>query len=289
MKVFVTGWDGLLGSSLVPILRERHEVAGIGLADGDIGDRVLVRGRLESFRPDAVIHLAAMTAVDACEGNEAEAFRINAEGSRLVAAEAERVGASITTLSTDYVFDGTKGAPYLEDDEPRPLSVYGRSKLAGEQGVQGASTRWAVVRSAWLFGPGGRNFVDTILGLLRERESLDVVSDQTGSPTYAPDLAEALTALVEAKGRGIYHLANEDPGSWYDLAREAVRGIGLDPDRVHPATTAEVGRPAPRPAFSVLDTTRARTRHGIGLRPWRDALRAHLDRRREQLEDKEDS
>jgi dTDP-4-dehydrorhamnose reductase len=279
MKVFVTGWDGLLGSSLVPRLREGHETAGMGLADGDIGDRSLVRRRLEAFGPDAVIHLAAMTAVDACESDEAEAFRVNAEGSRLVAAEAERVGASVLAISSDYVFDGVTDRPYTEDDEPRPLSVYGRSKAAAEEGVRGVNPRWTVVRSAWLFGPGGRNFVDTILDLLRTRETVDVVSDQTGSPTYAPDLAGALVALVEAQGRGVYHLVNSGAGSWYDLAREAARLAGLAPERVRPADTAAVGRPAPRPGFSVLDTARARERHGIAFRPWRDALRVHVEDR----------
>jgi len=279
MRVFVTGWDGLLGSALVPRLRDRHEVAGMGLDDGDIGDRALVRSRLEAFRPDAVIHLAAMTAVDACEADEAEAFRVNAEGSRMVAAEAENVEASVLALSSDYVFDGAQDEPYGEDDEPRPLSIYGRSKLAGEEGVRGANTRWTVVRSAWLFGPGGRNFVDTILDALQTRETVNVVSDQTGSPTYAPDLAVALVALLEVGGRGVYHLANAGAGSWYDLAREAVRGSGLDPERVRPAGTAEIGRPAPRPAWSVLDTTRAHERHGIQMRPWLDALRSHLEYR----------
>ncbi len=276
MKVFVTGWDGLLGSALVPLLRRSHDVAGMGIADGDIAEPSLVRSRLDAFRPDVVIHLAAMTAVDACESAEEEAFRVNAEGSRLVAAEAERRGARVLAVSSDYVFDGTKGAPYTEDDPVRPLSVYGRSKLAGEGGIAGASTDWAVVRSAWLYGGGGRNFVDTILELLETRDTVSVVSDQVGSPTYASDLAEGIAALVADRARGIYHVVNAGRASWFDLAREAARLTGLDPDRVRPVSTGAAGRPAPRPRFSVLDAARARERHGVDLRPWPQALAAYL-------------
>ncbi len=276
MRIFVTGWDGLLGSALVPLLRESHEVAGMGIADGDIADPNLVRSRLDAFRPDVVVHLAAMTAVDACESAEEEAFRVNAEGSRLVAAEAERRGARVLALSSDYVFAGTKGTPYAEDDPVGPLSVYGRSKLAGEEGIAGASTDWAVVRSAWLYGGGGRNFVDTILGLLETRETVSVVSDQIGSPTYASDLAAGIAALVAARARGIYHVVNAGRASWFDLAREAARLAGLDPERVRPVDTEAAGRPAPRPRFSVLDAARARERHGVDLRPWPRALAAYL-------------
>ncbi len=276
MRIFVTGWDGLLGSALMPLLAAGHETAGMGIADGDAADARFLRSRLDAFRPHAVIHLAAMTAVDRCESQPDEAFRVNAEGSRVTAAEAERVDAAVLMVSTDYVFDGAKGAPYTEDDPPAPLSVYGRSKLAGEEAVRAASTRWAVVRSAWLFGPGGPNFVDTILGLLAGRDRLPVVDDQTGSPTYAPDLAAGLVRLVEARARGLYHLANAGRATWCGLAREAARLRGLDPARVVSATTAEVGRPAPRPPFSVLDCGRARERHRVALRPWTEALAEHL-------------
>lgn len=280
MRVLVTGWDGLLGTSLVRLLQERHEVVGIGVADGEISDVSFVRSRLEAFDPDAVVHLAAMTAVDACEGEEADAFRINAEGSRVVAAEAERSNASVLALSTDYVFDGKKATPYGEEDPPRPLSVYGRSKLAGEEAVRAAATRWAVVRSAWLFGPGGRNFVSTVLDLLASRPVVHVVRDQVGSPTYSLDLAKALVTLVERRARGTYHVVNRGSASWFDLARAAAEAAGLDPERVQPTRTKEMPRPALRPAYSVLDAARVRERHGIELRPWREALREYVTARR---------
>ena len=280
MRIFVTGWDGLLGSALVPVLRARgHEVQGMGVADADIAEAVYLRERLGAFRPECLVHLAAMTAVDRCESEPEEAFRVNEEGSRVVAAEAARAGARVMALSTDYVFDGLKGAPYREEDSVRPLSVYGRSKLAGERAVRAGTQHWAIVRSAWLFGPGGKNFVDTILGLAAERDEIAVVDDQTGSPTYAPDLAGALAALVEARAEGTLHLANSGSATWCGLAREAVRLAGGDPARIRGASTAEIARPAPRPGFSVLDCSRARIGPGVTLRPWCDALAAYLSGR----------
>lgn len=276
MRVFVTGWDGLLGSSLVPRLRTGHEVDGFGVKAADILDRNHLRGKLDSFRPDLVVHLAAMTQVDRCEEEVNEAFRINGEGSRLVAAEAERVDAAVLSLSTDYVFDGASDRPYRETDPPRPLSVYGRSKHAGEEAVREAATRWTVVRSAWLFGEGGPNFVTAILGALETRETVRVVSDQTGSPTYAADLARGLSILIEAGACGLYHLVNAGSTSWYELAREVVRVKGMDPDRVQPATTEEIGRLAPRPPYSVLSAELAEERFGVRLRPWPEALQEYL-------------
>lgn len=277
MRVYVTGWDGLLGSALVPALRARgFEVAGMGVADADITDTAFLRDRLGAFRPDTVVHLAAMTAVDRCESEPEEAFRVNETGSRAVAEEAQRVNAAVVALSSDYVFDGAKRSPYTEDDATGPLSVYGRSKLAGEHAVRAGASRWTIVRSAWLYGAGGRNFVDTILDVAARQETLAVVDDQTGSPTYVADLAEGLTSLVGVHAEGLLHLANAGSATWCDLAREALRLTGGDPAKVRRATTAELGRPAPRPAHSVLDSARAQARYGVALRPWRDGLADYL-------------
>lgn len=277
MRVYVTGWDGLLGSALVPAMRAHsHEVSGMSVADADITDTVFLRDRLGAFRPDCVVHLAAMTAVDRCESEPEEAFRVNEIGSRAVAEEAARVNASVVALSTDYVFDGAKRSPYTEDDATAPLCVYGQSKLAGEQAVRAGAPRWAIVRSAWLYGPGGRNFVDTILDVSARQETLAVVNDQTGSPTYVADLAEGLASLVDKRAEGLLHLANAGSATWCDLARESVRLVGGDPAKVRPATTGELGRPAPRPVYSVLNCARAEARYGVVLRPWRDALADYL-------------
>jgi len=284
MRVFLTGWDGLLGSALTPLLKADHTVAGFGIADGDIADESFVTDRVGSFAPDTVIHLAAMTAVDRCEEDAEEAFRVNRTGTAVAARAAESVGAAFVTLSTDYAFDGRSREPYPEDAPPRPLSVYGRSKVAGEEAAAEESSRWSVVRSAWLFGPGGRNFVDTILGLLDTRDTVSVVDDQTGCPTYAPHLAGGLKTLVERGGRGVYHMVSGDRGTWFDLARAAAELSGLDPARVLPATTADLGRPAPRPVYSVLGTRRVREELGLDLPPWRDGLREYLRIRRSEKE-----
>jgi dTDP-4-dehydrorhamnose reductase len=276
VRIFVTGADGLLGSSLSPVLLQKgHEVEGVSEGDGDICLPGTLRPRLGAFRPEVLVHLAAWTDVDGCEGDPDRAHRVNAEGSRVAAAEAERVGAAVLAVSTDYVFAGTRDAPYREDDPPGPLGVYGRSKLAGEEAVKQAAVPWTVVRSAWLYGPGGRNFVDTLVDLARTRERIPVVDDQTGSPTFAADLAAGLGQLIEARVRGTVHLVNGGAATWFSLAREAVRLAGGDPERIVPATTAEIGRPAPRPAYSVLDTARAAA-HGVRLRAWPEALAAYI-------------
>ena len=279
MRIFVTGWNGLLGASFVPLLRPGHEVEGYGILDADLADQGYLRGRLARFRPDAVVHLAAFTAVDACESEEEKAFQVNAEGSRIVAEEAARAGASILSLSTDYVFDGAGRTPYREDDPPAPGTVYGKSKLAGEEAIR-KHPAWAVVRSAWLYGPGGRNFVDTILAALDAGGEVSVADDQVGSPTYALDLARGLLRLLEGKARGLYHLVNGGEASWFDLARESARLTGRKTEQVRPARTSEAPRPAPRPAYSVLDCGRAARDHGVRLRPWPDALADYLSKER---------
>jgi dTDP-4-dehydrorhamnose reductase len=211
-----------------------------------------------------VLHAAAWTDVDRAEGNPAGARLVNVDGTRNVAA----LGAPVVYYSTDYVFDGTKSEPYVESDEPNPLSVYGRTKLEGEREVRDG---W-VVRSSWLFGWKGRNFVKTMLELGRERDEVSVVSDQVGSPTYVGHLAEATRKLL-ALPHGTWHLAAEGECSWAEFARAIFEEAGLD-TRVHEITTAELGRPAPRPAHSVLRSEKGAPR----LPHWRDGLRACLAR-----------
>jgi dTDP-4-dehydrorhamnose reductase len=289
LRLFVTGWTGLLGASLVPALRgQGHLVEGCDVTDAEIDDADYLRRRLEALRPEAVFHLAAWTEVDRAESEPESAERVNVGGTRAVAAEAERVGAAVWLLSTDYVFDGSQRSPYREEDAPAPLGVYARTKRGAEASVAERSRDWAIVRSAWLFGPGGRNFVDTILDRLERGETVRVVDDQRGSPTYAPDLARGIASLVAAQARGIVHLVNAGDATWFDLAREAAHRAGFSTDRVQPSTTEAVGRPAPRPPYSVLDAGLARRRYGVSLRSWREALADHVAGRRRRRPDPPD-
>ena len=246
-----------------------HEVGALTRRELDVTDAEGARERLRAERPDAVVNCAAWTDVDGAEADEAPARAVNAPGPFFEAVAA--VDAVLLHPSTDYVFDGAKRSPYRESDPTAPRSAYGRTKLAGERALATAGGPHLVVRSGWLFGRGGRNFVDTILRLARERHHLDVVDDQVGCPTSTVHLAGGLLELLEGGARGTWHLAADGQCSWWDLAREAVAGAGVDCE-VRPTSTAALGRPAPRPAYSVL-----RSERGLAPLPhWREGLRLHL-------------
>jgi len=269
VRLVVTGADGMLGHRVVALARERgHDVEATDLPDLDLTDQGAVAQRLTGAR---VIHCAAYTDVDGAEADEPAALRVNAGASANVA----RVAEHVVAVSTDYVFSGDKpdGEPYLESDEPDPRTAYGRTKLAGERAVLAASPRHAVVRTAWLFGAGGPNFVDTMVRLGRERDEVSVVTDQVGSPTWTGHLAPAVLAVAEQDRAGIYHAAGNGRCSWHDLAVEAFRVAGIATP-VRETTSDRFVRPAPRPAFSVLATGRP---DGARLPPWQDGVRAHLE------------
>ena len=278
MRVFVTGVEGFLAHALLPLLTSRHEIEGMDKEEGGVTNPDYVRSRFTAFAPDLVVHLAAFTAVDACESKPGAelAAQIHEQGSKIVADEANRVGASVLGMSTDYVFDGSLNRPYLEGDPPNPLNVYGMTKWKGELALQSAH-RWGIVRSAWFFGPNRPNFVRTILKLMDERGDVEVVDDQVGSPTYTRDLAGALAALIEAQAEGLYHVTNAGEASWFDLAREAARVTGRNHERIRPAKTSQVPRPAVRPPYSVLDCRHVADTHGVRLPNWRDALAAYIE------------
>ena len=265
MRVLVTGAGGQVGAELVAAFGadEHHEVIGLDHAAVDVADRGAVLGAVTSTRPDVVIHPAAWTAVDACEGDVDRAFLVNALGTRHVAEGARRVGAPVVYVSTDYVFDGTKDGPYLEWDEPSPRSVYGASKLAGERELDPGST---IVRTSWVCGYHGANMVKTILRLAGEHDVLGFVDDQRGHPTFADDLASMIKRLAVERRPGTFHVTNQGVVSWYEFAREVLTATGQDPDRVQPVATADLrpARPAPRPANSVLDNAALRM-SDIGL------------------------
>jgi dTDP-4-dehydrorhamnose reductase len=247
--------------------------AALARGDLDVTDAGAVRAAVTDARPDVIINCAAFTDVDGCEEREEEATAVNGTGAGNVAAAAASAGALVVHVSSDYVFDGTKGIPYVESDSVGPLSAYGRSKLAGEEAIRAAAPdHHLIVRSSWLFGAGGRNFVTTIAGLAAERDELSVVTDQVGCPTFTGHLAHGLIACAEAGRRGTAHLAGGGRCSWNEFAQEIVRSTG-SACRVLPSTTAEMARPAPRPAFSAMESERGDL---ATLPPWREGLRAFL-------------
>jgi dTDP-4-dehydrorhamnose reductase len=276
MKVLITGAAGMLGSDMVVACAARdHEVVALAHDDLEITDGPAVDAAIIGERPDAVINCAAWTDVDGAEEREAAATRINDEGAAVVAAAAASVGAKFVFLSTDYVFDGEKREPYVESDPTAPLSAYGRSKLGGETSVSVANPDHFIVRTSWLFGTGGKNFVETMLGLASEQPEVLVVNDQLGCPTYTGHLATALAALVETRDYGIHHIAGGGSCSWYEFALQIFDQAGLD-TRVMSASTEMLARPALRPRRSVL---RSERRDPIELPHWREGLSAYLAER----------
>jgi dTDP-4-dehydrorhamnose reductase len=258
VRVLVTGAGGQVGHDLLAAFAD-HDVTGVDHAALDVADRGAVLACVTSLQPDAIVHAAAWTAVDACEADPDRAHRVNALGSRHIAEAARRVGAHLTTFSTDYVFDGTKPTPYDEWDTPNPQSVYGRSKLAGEREL--ADTPDAtIVRISWVCGFHGANMVKTILRLAAEHDTLSFVDDQRGCPTFAADAAGMVRRLVADRRPGCFHVTNQGAVSWFEFAQAVLDAAGLDPSRVEPITTADLDppRPAPRPANSVLDNAALR-------------------------------
>jgi dTDP-4-dehydrorhamnose reductase len=268
MKILVTGSRGQLGTELMELLdaRDHHEVLGVDLPDHDLTDRDHVLSVVTTWRPDAVIHAAAFTAVDRCETEEELAYRVNCAATRFVADGARRVGAHVVYLSTDYVFDGTKDAPYVEWDRPDPQSVYGRTKLGGELEVDPG---WTICRTSWVCGFHGQNMVKTLLRLAEERDTLSFVDDQVGHPTFAADLAGMVAKLAIERVPGVFHTTNQGAVSWFGFAQSVFAAAGHDPGRISAISTAELQppRPAPRPANSVLDNLAWRLH---GFRPSRD-------------------
>jgi len=276
VKVLVTGAAGMLGRDVVPAAAGAgHDVAGFGRAELDITDPEALRERFEWERPGAVVNCAAWTDVDGAEEHEDEATAVNGEGAGNVAAASAAIGAKLVHVSSDYVFDGSKGSPYTESDQTGPISAYGRSKLAGETAVAAAGGRHFIVRSGWLFGVGGPNFVETMLRLAADHGEVLVVRDQVGSPTYTWHLASGIVRLVEGSAYGIHHMAAEGACSWYDFAREIFEQAEVD-CTVMSGTTEMLGRPAPRPAYSALESQRE---HAIRLPHWRDGLSGYLAQR----------
>lgn len=276
LRVLVTGATGMLAHDLVPALRTAgHVVTALGRVDLDVTDPGECVAAAAGH--DLVVNCAAWTRVDDAESHEREAFTVNAVGAANVARGAARAGARLAQLSTDYVFDGQATMPYAAEHPPSPRSAYGRSKLAGEWAVGALCADSWVVRTAWLYGAGGPNFVTTMLRLAGERETLDVVDDQHGQPTWTRDLADLIVRMVAADApTGIYHGTSSGETTWHGLARAVFETRGLDPERVRPTTTDTFPRPAPRPAYSVLSHATLEAAGVIPIRDWRAALMDYL-------------
>jgi dTDP-4-dehydrorhamnose reductase len=281
MKLLVTGAAGMLGRDVMLAAGNAgHDVVGFGHTELDVTDADSVAAKLDAERPDVVINCAAWTDVDGAEEAEEMAMAVNGTGAGKVAGAAAGVGASVVYVSSDYVFDGAKGAPYTESDQPAPLSAYGRTKLAGEEATAVANPRHFVVRSSWLFGIGGSNFVETMLRLAADHGEVLVVHDQVGSPTYTWHLAYGIVRLIEGLEHGIHHMAAAGSCSWYEFAREIFEQANVE-CKVLSATTDMLGRPAPRPPLSALVSERE---HAIELPSWQDGLAGYLAQRESEKE-----
>ncbi len=277
MRVVVTGAAGQLGKDVVLELeRKNHEAIGTDRNQLDITKEADVLKFISDVKPDVILHCAAYTNVDAAEENEEIAYQINGSGTEYLAKAANLNGAKMLYISTDYVFDGTASEPYEVDKQTKPLGAYGRTKLAGEELLQRNLEKFFIVRTAWVFGIHGHNFVKTMLRLGEERGEVGVVHDQVGSPTYTVDLARFMVELMETDKYGIYHATNSGVCSWYEFAVEIFNQAGLNVI-VNPLTSDQFPRPAARPHYSVLSKKRIEEKGLTPLRDWKEALTAYLE------------
>lgn len=275
MMAAVTGSSGQLGRAMLEELGSRHRAIGLSRPNFDLASLESVRASIRRAQPEVVIHCAAYTDVDGCELQPELAYRINALGTRYVALACREVGSAMVYISTNCVFDGKATRPYLEFDEPSPISVYGRTKLAGEREVQTLLPNHYIVRTSWVFGSGGSNFPYKIYSAARASQSLSLVTDEVASPTYARDLARAVSSLIETGAFGVYHLTNAGECSRFELAAEVLRILGLTSVKLIPMRLAEYRRPSRPPPYSTLANLAAKAL-GIELRPWKEALQAYL-------------
>lgn len=300
MNILITGSSGMLGTALYEALSRdpSYKVAGLDAAQAagvkqdafircDITDYAALKKAVSGITPDIIIHTAAFTDVDGCEVQPDKAETVNAVATRYVAETASEYKAVIVYISTDFVFDGTKMSPYKEDDTANPINIYGRSKLNGEKFVEEAvgKGKFFIIRTSWLFGRNGKNFVDTILKKAQSEKTIRVVNDQFGSPTYASDLAEGIGRLLDlyktAKEiTGVYHITNSDDCSWYKFAQKSLELARIYNVELVPILSVELDRPAERPSVSILDNSRFIALTGRPLRSWQRALEDYISLRR---------
>ncbi|WP_071393489.1 dTDP-4-dehydrorhamnose reductase [Bacillus tuaregi] len=277
MIVLVTGVNGQLGHDVVKELEKKgHTAHGADRNEFDLTSEADVKGYVQKLKPDAIIHCAAYTNVDQAEADHETAYNVNALGTKYLAQAAQDAKAKMAYVSTDYVFDGSGTEPYEVDEPTKPLGVYGETKLAGETFLKESLEQYFIVRTAWVYGINGNNFVKTMLRLGKERGEVGVVADQVGSPTYTVDLAKLLVEMVETEKYGTYHATNSGICSWYEFAVEIFKQAGLDV-KTNPLTTEEFPRPAARPKYSVLSKKRLEEQGFTPLRDWKEALSAYMD------------
>ena len=276
MRILVMGHRGMLGSDLMDVLGRDHEVSGVDVGEFDITSAPDCLRVVGEFRPGVIVNAAAYTDVDGCETNRDACFAVNAEGVRNIACACKDSGAKIVHYSTDYVFDGTKGEPYLEDDPCRPINAYGASKRKGEQVLIETAENHVLIRTAWLYGRQGKNFVKAILAKAKDEGMLRVVDDQVGSPTFSVDLAQATKLLVERDCRGIYHVTNRGVCSWFQFAQKILEYAQVSGVTVEPIQSHELTRKAKRPAYSVLSNRKFMEATQKAMRPWQVALNDYL-------------
>lgn len=276
--ILVVGSNGMLGQDLLSLLGDRGR--GVDLPDIDITDLLSVQRVLTALRPQVIVNCAAYTDVDGCENDAEKAMQVNGEGVAFLAMISAEIKAKLVQISTDYLFDGKKGSPYQEDDLPKPLNIYGESKLAGELNVD-VNPDNLVVRTQWLYGLHGKNFVETMLRLGQEQKELTVVDDQIGCPTWTMDLARAVISLIDHNCTGVYHCTNSGFVSWNSFASKIFELANMDV-KVLPMTTQQLNRPAKRPLNSILDCSKLAKDTGFTPRPWQEALALYLELRNQR-------
>lgn len=276
MHILLTGSQGMLGHAFITLLSSNYRVSGYDLPELDITNLTTIKSNVLKIKPDIIINTAAYTDVDGCETDSDLAYSVNGLGPRNLAIVSNELNIPLVHFSTDYIFDGIGNSPYKEWDLPNPQSVYGKSKLLGEQYVRQLTNKYYIIRTSWLYGQYGKNFVKTMLRLAQEREELGVVNDQQGSPTYTGDLAIAVSRLIQTQAYGTYHLTNRGSCTWYEFALEIFKQAGVNGIQVNPITTEELNRPAPRPKYSVMDNYIWRLQGFKPLRNYTEALREYL-------------
>ena len=275
MKILITGSNGMLGHDLIEALKDNHELVLTTSRTLDITDKEQVFDFISQNKPDIVINSAAYTDVDGCEENQDLAYSINGEGVKNLAFACREADSALLHISTDYIFNGENTRPWVEDDEIGPISVYGKSKLKGEQAILEILDKFFIVRTAWLYGVNGRNFPKTMLELAENHSQITVVYDEVGTPTYTPDLAKAISQLIETDHYGIYHITNSGSCSWCEFARYIFEVVGKDVE-VIPVTAAEFARPAPRPHYSVLENRNWIKKGFEPLRSYKEAIKEYI-------------